>query len=43
LCEAANGQEALRLCGEVQSHVIKMDMMLPDMDGIALIRSIRAR
>lgn len=39
--EAANGQDALRVCGEVQPHVIMMDMMLPDMDGIALTRSIR--
>ena len=40
--EAANGQDAMRVCGEVQPHVIMMDMMLPDMDGIALTRSIRA-
>ena len=40
--EAANGQDALRICGEVQPHVIMMDMMLPDMDGITLTRSIRA-
>ena len=39
--EAANGQDALRICGEVQPHVIMMDMMLPDTDGIALTRSIR--
>jgi two-component system, NarL family, response regulator LiaR len=40
--EAANGQDALRVCGEVQPHVIMMDMMLPDTDGIALTRSVRA-
>lgn len=39
--EAASGQDALRVCGEVQPHVIMMDMMLPDMNGIALTRSIR--
>lgn len=39
--EAANGQDAIRVCGEVQPHVIMMDMMLPDTDGITLTRSIR--
>lgn len=39
--EAANGRDALRVCGDVQPHVIMMDMMLPDMDGITLTRSIR--
>lgn len=40
--EAANGQDALRICGDVQPDVIMMDMMLPDMDGIALTRAMRA-
>jgi NarL family two-component system response regulator LiaR len=40
--EAANGQDATRLCGEIQPHVILMDMMLPDTDGISLTRTIRA-
>jgi two-component system, NarL family, response regulator LiaR len=40
--EAANGKDALRLCNELQPHVILMDMSLPDTDGIRLTRSIRA-
>jgi two-component system, NarL family, response regulator LiaR len=40
--EAANGQDATRLCGELQPHVVLMDMMLPDTDGISLTRIIRA-
>jgi two-component system, NarL family, response regulator LiaR len=40
--EAANGKDALRLCHELQPHVILMDMSLPDTDGIRLTRSIRA-
>ncbi len=40
--EAATGNEAIRVCQEVQPHVILMDMMLPDMDGIAVTRAIRA-
>lgn len=39
--EADNGQDALRLCGEITPHVILMDMMLPDTDGIHLTRAIR--
>lgn len=40
--EAANGQDALRVCGEVKPQVILMDMMLPDLDGVTLTRSIRS-
>lgn len=39
--EAANGRDALRACGDTLPDVIMMDMMLPDMDGIALTRAIR--
>jgi two-component system, NarL family, response regulator LiaR len=40
--EADNGQDAVRLCREIQPHVVLMDMMLPDTNGIHLTRQIRA-
>jgi NarL family two-component system response regulator LiaR len=39
--EAANGKEAVRLCTEVQPHVILMDLVMPEMDGVAATRAIR--
>lgn len=41
--EAANGADAIRLCNEIQPHVILLDMMLPDMDGIAVTRAVRSQ
>lgn len=41
--EAANGAEAIRLCSEIQPHVMLLDMTLPDMDGIAVTRAVRAQ
>jgi two-component system, NarL family, response regulator LiaR len=38
--EAANGVEALRMCGELRPDVILMDIMMPEMGGIEATRKI---
>jgi NarL family two-component system response regulator LiaR len=40
--EAKNGMEALNLCREKKPDVILMDLMMPEMDGIAATRAILA-
>ena len=40
--EAKNGYEAVNLCRENQPDVILMDLMMPEMDGIAATRAILA-
>ena len=39
--EAANGQEALKLCDDLQPDIALIDLMMPDMDGIATIQVMR--
>jgi NarL family two-component system response regulator LiaR len=41
--EAGNGQEAVRVCEQVQPDVILMDLVMPEMDGTAATRIIRQR
>lgn len=41
--EAENGMQALKLDRELKPDVILMDLMMPEMDGIACIKEIRAQ
>jgi NarL family two-component system response regulator LiaR len=39
--EAADGTEAVRLCADTHPSVVLMDLVMPQMDGIAATRAIR--
>lgn len=38
---ASNGRDAVRIAGEIKPHLVLMDVMMPDMDGIAACEEIR--
>jgi two-component system cell cycle response regulator DivK len=40
--EAATGEEGVRLAGEHRPDLVLMDIQLPDIDGIAALRRMRA-
>ena len=39
--EAVDGEEAIRLCAELQPHVVLMDLVMPEMDGVTATQAIR--
>ena len=41
--EAANGEQALRLCAELHPDVVLMDMIMPQMDGFTAMQHLRER
>jgi len=41
--EAGGGEEAVRLCEQLQPDVVMMDLVMPGMDGAAATRAIRER
>lgn len=41
--EAQSGEDAVRLCTELQPDVVLMDLVMPDMDGAAATRAIRQK
>jgi NarL family two-component system response regulator LiaR len=41
--EAENGKQAIKMDQELTPDVILMDLMMPEMDGIACIKEIKAR
>jgi len=40
---AGSGAEALRVVNEARPHLVLMDIVMPDMDGLAALRILRVR
>jgi len=40
---ASNGKEAIEVINEMKPHLILLDIMMPEMDGVELCRYLRAR
>lgn len=40
--EASDGAEAIRLCAQLDPHVVLMDLRMPNMDGLTAIEKLRA-
>jgi len=43
VAQAGSGEDALRLCEQVQPDVVLMDLVMPGMDGAAATRAIRLK
>ena len=43
VAEAANGAEAVRLFDEHQPDLVTLDMVMPEMDGLAALKAIRGQ
>jgi NarL family two-component system response regulator LiaR len=41
--EAADGEQALRMCAELHPDVVVMDMLMPRMDGFTAMQQLRQR
>ena len=39
---ASNGREAVKITNDIKPHLVLMDVMMPEMDGIAACKEIRA-
>lgn len=42
MCEAGNGEEALKICREEKPDVVILDVMLPKKDGFSVLRELRS-